>query len=93
MRIPRKKGTPKTGGRVKGVPNKVTASLRDAILHAFDKVGGVDYLELVARTHPPIFCMLLARVLPLQVNGTISNPDGSNVENRTVIVLPSNGRD
>lgn len=26
----RKPGTPKTGGRVKGVPNKATASIRDA---------------------------------------------------------------
>ncbi|MFZ3325759.1 MAG: hypothetical protein WA231_07635, partial [Methylocella sp.] len=34
------KGHAKFGGRVKGVPNKVTGDLRAAILHAFDKVGG-----------------------------------------------------
>lgn len=62
------KGT-KTGGRKKGVPNRVTACLRDAIMHAFDTVGGESYLTMVARKHPQVFCMLLARILPMQITG------------------------
>lgn len=31
------KGTPKTGGRAKGTPNKVTASLRDFIRNLIDE--------------------------------------------------------
>jgi hypothetical protein len=64
----RKKGTPKTGGRQKGVPNHVTTSLRDAIMHAFDTVGGEAYLVRVARSNPTVFCTLLARILPLQLS-------------------------
>jgi hypothetical protein len=30
------KGSPKTGGRKKGTPNKITKSVREAILAAFD---------------------------------------------------------
>ena len=64
------KGHAKYGGRVKGVPNKVTVSLREAIMHAFDTVGGEAYLVKVARKNPTVFCMLLARILPLHVSAS-----------------------
>jgi hypothetical protein len=63
-----KPGHAKAGGRQKGTPNKVTTSLREAIMHAFDTVGGEAYLVRVAKNHPQVFCMLLARILPLQVS-------------------------
>lgn len=59
----------KTGGRTKGTPNKATAALKDAILNAFESVGGVSYLEHVALTDHKTFCTLLGKVLPLQVTG------------------------
>jgi hypothetical protein len=62
------KGHARAGGRVKGTPNHITKDLREAIMHAFDKVGGEDYLVTVARKNPAVFCALLARILPLQVN-------------------------
>ena len=37
-------------------------------MHAFDTVGGEAYLVRVAKNHPQVFCMLLARILPLQVS-------------------------
>lgn len=40
----RKPGTPKTGGRQKGTPNKLTADVKAMILEALDKAGGVKYL-------------------------------------------------
>ena len=49
-----KPGHAKAGGRQKGTPNKVTADLREAIMHAFDKVGGEDYLVRVARKNPQV---------------------------------------
>lgn len=70
----REKGRPKIGGRVKGTPNKITADLREAILHAFEAVGGEAYLAMVAKKHPPVFCMLLAKILPLQVTGKDGQP-------------------
>ena len=55
------------GGRQKGTPNKITHSLKEAILGALDAEGGVNYLRSVARENPTVFCALLAKVLPLTV--------------------------
>jgi hypothetical protein len=60
----------KTGGRQKGTPNKVTADVRAAILAAFDKVGGIEYLAVQAHDNPAAFMTLLGKVLPTQVNHT-----------------------
>lgn len=59
----------KTGGRVAGTPNKVTAALRDQILAALANSGGVGYLEGLARQQPVAFATLLGKVLPMQVTG------------------------
>ena len=59
----------KTGGRVKGVPNKTTTALKEAILAALDTVGGQAYLERVAEEDPKTFCTLLGKVLPMQLTG------------------------
>lgn len=61
----------KTGGRQKGTPNKVNAAVKDAIINAFDTVGGESYLVKVANTDPKTFCTLLGKVLPMQVEGEI----------------------
>jgi hypothetical protein len=73
------KGSPKTGGRVKGTPNKNTAALKDAILAALDKVGGQSYLERIAEEDPKTFCALLGKVLPMQIGGDPQNPLVINV--------------
>jgi hypothetical protein len=73
----RKKGTPKTGGRQKGTPNKVTALLKEAIIMAAEKCGRdtkgaggvVGYCEFLAQEHPQTFATLLGKVLPLQLTG------------------------
>jgi hypothetical protein len=54
-------------GRPKGVPNKTPALLKDVILKALDKAGGVEYLVWLAQRHPSVVAPLLGRVLPLQV--------------------------
>jgi hypothetical protein len=61
-------------GRVKGVPNKNTKALKDAIMNAFEKAGGEDYLVQLATTDPRTFAALLGKVLPLQVTGDASAP-------------------
>ena len=68
----KKPGAPKTGGRKAGTPNKVTAQVKEAILKAFDKVGGTDYLVKVAKTDPRTFCTLLGRILPAELSAEIS---------------------
>ena len=57
------------GGRAKGTPNKMTAAVKDAIVNAFNKVGGETYLVKVAREDPRTFCTLLGKVMPLQITG------------------------
>lgn len=56
-------------GRPKGSPNKTTKAIREAVVEAFDKAGGVDYLVQLAKDDPKTFCGLIGRVIPLQVEG------------------------
>lgn len=65
-----KKGTrpPAAGmGRRKGQQNFLTKTIKEAILVAFDKVGGADYLAEMAREQPAAFMQLLGKVLPTQL--------------------------
>ncbi len=58
-------------GRKKGVPNQVTAELKDMILQSLVDVGGVDYLReraLDPKT-APAFLTLLGKILPMQLTG------------------------
>lgn len=57
------------GGRKKGTPNKFNASVKAAIIEAFERAGGADYLLTIAHDDPKTFCALLGRVLPMQVTG------------------------
>ena len=61
-------------GRKKGVPNKLTTDLKQAILGAFNTAGGQSYLARVAVEDPRTFCTLLGKVLPTQVTGDPENP-------------------
>lgn len=64
----------KTGGRVKGTPNKITKDLKEDILEAARLAGGeggtVAYLTTQALANPGPFMSLLGKVLPMQVEGT-----------------------
>lgn len=64
----------KTGGRKAGTPNKLNASVKEAILEAFNDVGGPKYLVKVANENPAVFCQLVGKVLPLTVQGDPQNP-------------------
>lgn len=85
-----------SGGRPKGVKDKTTRTLKEAILEAAKRAGDnitphggmVAYLQQVAETAPQTFMPLLGRVLPLDVTSS----DGSM---RPVVALymPDNNRD
>ena len=77
------KQTPKIGegkpgpGRPKGLPNKTTALLKDAILKAATDAGDGDmaaYLTQQAKDNPGPFLALLGKVLPMQIAGDPDNP-------------------
>lgn len=65
-------------GRPKGLPNKTTALLKDAILEAATLAGGkaglVGYLTAQATENPGPFMALVGKVLPLQLAGDPDNP-------------------
>ncbi len=60
-------------GRPKG-PTKTTIEVKQAILAALDKVGGVDYLVAQAQNNPGAFLTLVGKVIPLQVTGQDGGP-------------------
>lgn len=62
----------KTGGRKRGTPNKDTAELRDMILLALDRAGGVKYLRDRAVDTPASFLTLIGKVLPQNINANVS---------------------
>ena len=83
-------------GRVKGVPNKTTALLKDAILKAAEQAGNkvgndglVSYLEVQATENPGPFMSLLGKVLPMQVTGADGGAVSVEIIKR-VIVDPRN---
>ena len=64
-------------GRPKGIPNKTTALLKEAIIKAAEAVGEdgkgrgalTGYCTFLARDEPKAFAQLLGKVVPMQVTG------------------------
>jgi hypothetical protein len=75
-----KKGEKPGPGRPPGAQNKLTKTLKEAILQAAEDVGYdgegdeglVGYLKKVAKEDVKAFSSLLGKVLPM----TVANPDG-----------------
>ena len=68
------KNPPPSPGRPKGVPNKVTKTLKEAILAAAEEAGGSGGLQSylvrqAKKKNPAPFMALVGKVLPLQVVG------------------------
>jgi hypothetical protein len=71
----------KTGGRIKGTPNKATASAKAAIEEVFTGMGGAEALRSWALSDPDntkaFYVSIWPKILPLQVNGP--GDDGEHV--------------
>jgi hypothetical protein len=65
----------KTGGRQKGTPNKHTRAVKDMILEALDKAGGVEYLLTQAGENPTAFLTLVGKTLPLTADLNVTALD------------------
>lgn len=68
------KGSKKTGGRTKGTSNKDTKPLKEMILGALDKAGGIDYLYKQSTLQPAAFMTLIGKVLPTTLASDKDNP-------------------
>lgn len=88
---------PSVRGSRKGVPNKTTTALKEAILLAAERVGkdgkGKDgltgYLENLAAREPKAFSSLLGRVLPMTIAGP--GPNGEHQARVTVEFVSGSG--
>lgn len=72
-------------GRPKGMPNKVTAELKDMIRQALDGAGGVNYL--IEKAQDPrtasAFLSLVGKTLPMTVKGPGEN--GAHVFQKIIV--------
>lgn len=73
---------PPNSGRAKGVPNKVTMLLKEAIPQAIENLGAdgkgkdglIGWLMNVAKKEPVAFLRLVDRLLPYQITGAGGGP-------------------
>jgi hypothetical protein len=75
--IGRPKGSPKTGGRKKGTPNKATTAVKEAFRQAFEDLGGTQALVTWAMENPTQFYQLYSKLIPSEIDATISGKDGA----------------
>jgi hypothetical protein len=66
------KGHKKVGGRKRGSTNVKTAAVKDALVEAFDKMGGVKSLVAWGEKNPGQFYAIWSKLLPVE----LKNPDG-----------------
>lgn len=79
----------KTGGRIKGVPNKTTTTVRENTLAVFDQIGGLDTMADWASENLTEFYRLYGRMAPSDPDapGSADNPLHHKVER--VIIDPT----
>jgi hypothetical protein len=58
--------TLKTGGRKKGTPNKVSATVKQNVLEVFEKLGGVNAMTCWAIEDPRSFYQLYGKLIPTE---------------------------
>ena len=65
--MPFRPGKVKTGGRRKGVVNRLTGTFRDAVQVAYNDVGGHEAFTRWAKKHPTEFYKIAARLIPVEI--------------------------
>lgn len=64
------------GGRPKGGLNKTTKAVKEALVEAFEKMGGVPHFVKWGKDNPTEFYKLWAKMLPTE----IKTPDGKPLQ-------------
>lgn len=70
---------PANAGRRKGTPNRTTASVKAALVEAFNELGGVAALVKWGKKNPALFYPLWAKLLPQEVKVDGEKPPSVNV--------------
>jgi hypothetical protein len=88
----KKRGGPRAGaGRPKGVPNKVSTSMKQAIAEAFEQLGGTERMVKWAKEDPKHlteFYKLAARLIPVETQ--VSGANGGPIQTVLEVVGVSN---
>ncbi len=71
-----RKGQGRIAGRKKGVPNKLSASAKDALAQAFRLLGDVEGLVMWGKENRGPFYSIWSKLLPTEMSG----PDGSAIQ-------------
>ena len=69
-------------GRKAGVPNKISATVKDNVISVFDELGGVQHMAKWAIDNPTQFYNIYSKLMPLQLTGA-----GDNGEHLTKVVV------
>ena len=70
-------------GQNKGSPNKVTKTLKEALLASFETLGGEAWLVQLAESDPKAYASLLGRLVPSEISAEVVSttfpelPDGA----------------
>ncbi len=59
-------------GRKKGVPNRITKTIKEAVEAAFSEVGAEQWLIEQAKANPQGFMSLLSKLIPSELKADIS---------------------
>ena len=62
----------KSGGRVAGTPNKVTATVKDNIIAVFNRLDGTAGMAKWAIDNPTQFYQIYAKLLPMDINANLT---------------------
>lgn len=82
----------RVGGSRKGCPNKVSATIKDDVLRAFEEVGRWRYLVRQAEENPRAFMHLLSRCVPQEVAASVGvAPVTFVIKTLENIPVPPNG--
>jgi len=68
------KGMAKVGGRRKGTPNKLTGTFRDAVLIAYEDIGGHKAFAKWAAENRGDFYRICARLIPAEAKSQATEP-------------------
>lgn len=76
------KGKEKTGGRQKGVENRITRTVKETVLEVFNKIQDDKKvnLEQFAKKYPRDFYAIAAKLIPTEITGTIKTTLRAKIE-------------
>ncbi|MCX7962698.1 MAG: hypothetical protein N2653_14165 [Burkholderiales bacterium] len=75
------------GGRKPGAKNRITRAFKEAVLRAYDAIGGDSAFAEWARANPGDFYRIASRLIPPQ------REDSGGTQIRVIVGLPSRDRE